>query len=102
VQKLDWNDASQPVPSGAMKKVIEATSTLHKLMVQTLDGEQLELVFCEIGIGLSNKIPAAYAVIPLSSLTPVGKDRFVNARAVCLCVWIVGLDRYVSHVQGCG
>jgi hypothetical protein len=56
-------------------------------MVQTLDVEQLELVFCEIGIGLANKIPAAYAVTPLSSLTAVGKDRWVvtASRVPLLC-----------------
>ncbi len=74
-QTIDWNDASQPVPSTTMKKVIDATNTLHKLMSQTLDEEQLELVFCEIGIGLSSKVPTVYASVPLSALTNVGKDR---------------------------
>lgn len=59
----------------SMKKVIDATGTLHKLMVQTLDTEQLEVVFCEIAVGLSGKVPEAYAVVPLSALTNVGKDR---------------------------
>ena len=78
-QKLDWNDAGQPVPSASMKKVMEATSTLHKLMQQTLDEEQVEAVFCEIGVGLANKLTPAYSAVPLSALTNVVKDR-------CACV----------------
>ena len=58
-----------------MKKVLDSTTTLHKLMMQTLDMEQLELVFCEIAIGLSNKVPNVYGAVPLSQVTTVGKDR---------------------------
>lgn len=85
LQTIDWNDASQAVPSPGMKKLIDATSTLHKLMSQTLDTDQLELVFCEIGIGLSSKIPAAYGTVAVSGLTGVGKDRYDALVEVWCC-----------------
>lgn len=83
-----------------MRKVIEATSTLHKLMTQTLDEEQVELVFCEIGVGLSTKLSPAYTAVPLSALTNVGKDRCVLPIAVDLLHPLLSLLLYVVELTG--